>query len=204
MRYVLLTGGAGFIGSHTCVEVMAAGWTPVVVDNLANSSAAVLDRIQTIAGRRPAFEEADIRDRDALDRVFRKHAIDAVLHFAGLKSVAESVADPRSYYDNNIVGTLTLTEVMQQHGVTRIVFSSSATVYEPTEAMPLVEDARLGPVNPYGRSKWMTEQILRDIAAADRRWQVLLLRYFNPVGAHESGLIGEDPAGTPNNLMPEP
>ena len=202
MRNVLLTGGAGFIGSHTCVEVMAAGWTPVIVDNLVNSSATVLDRIEAIAGRRPAFVNGDIRDRDALDRVFREHEIDAVLHFAGLKSVAESVADPRSYYDNNIVGTLTLTEVMQQHGVTRIVFSSSATVYEPTEAMPLVEDARLGPVNPYGRSKWMTEQILRDIAAADRRWQVLLLRYFNPVGAHESGLIGEDPAGTPNNLMP--
>ena len=202
MPAVLLTGGTGFIGSHTCVEVMTAGWTPVIVDNLCNSSAVVLDRIALITGRRPAFIEADIRDRAALDRIFGEHPIDAVVHFAGLKAVAESVAEPLRYYDNNVVGTMTLLEAMNRHRVKRMVFSSSATVYGTAEKMPLTEDSPLGAVNPYGRSKLMIEQILGDVAAADPEWRVMLLRYFNPVGAHESGLIGEDPTGIPNNLMP--
>jgi UDP-glucose 4-epimerase len=202
MATVLLTGGTGYIGSHTCVEVMAAGWTPVVVDNLCNSSALVLDRIETIAGRRPAFVTADIRDSNAIDRTFRQYQVDAVIHFAGLKSVGESVADPLRYYENNVAGTMVLVDAMQRHGVKRIVFSSSATVYGMAEKMPLTEDAPLGPINPYGRTKLMVEQILRDVVAADPEWRAMLLRYFNPVGAHESGLIGEDPAGIPNNLMP--
>ena len=202
MRCVLLTGGTGFIGSHTCIELMAAGWTPVIVDNLANSSAAVLGRIEAIAGRRPEFVKADIRDRGALDAVFRSRRIDAVVHFAGLKAVNESVANPLHYYENNVVGTLALVEAMRRYEVTRIVFSSSATVYGTGEKMPLREDALLGPVNPYGRTKLMGEQILRDVAAINAEWRVFLLRYFNPVGAHASGLIGEDPIGTPNNLMP--
>ena len=202
MPIVLLTGATGYIGSHTCVEVMAAGWTPVILDNLCNSSVGVLARIEQIAGRRPAFVEADIRDRAALDRIFREHAFDAVVHFAGLKSVGESVADPLRYYENNVAGTIVLIEAMRRHDVKRIVFSSSATVYGIAEKMPLTEDSPLGAVNPYGSTKLMVEQILRDVAAADPAWRVMLLRYFNPVGAHASGLIGEDPAGTPNNLMP--
>jgi UDP-glucose 4-epimerase len=202
MATVLLTGGTGYIGSHTCVEVMAAGWTPVVVDNLCNSSAAVLDRVETIAGRRPAFVRADIRDNDALDRIFQQHAVDAVVHFAGLKAVGESVADPLRYYDNNVVGTIALVDAMRRHGVKRIVFSSSATVYGMAETMPLTEDSPLCPVNPYGRTKLMVEQILRDMVAGEPGWRAMLLRYFNPVGAHPSGLIGENPLGMPNNLMP--
>lgn len=202
MRCVLLTGGTGFIGSHTCIELMAAGWAPVIVDNLANSSAAVLDRIEAIAGRRPEFLKADIRDRGALDAAFRGRRIDAVVHFAGLKAVGESVANPLRYYENNVAGTLVLIEAMLRYEVKRIVFSSSATVYGTTEKMPLAEDALLGPINPYGRTKLMVEQILRDVAAANAGWRAFLLRYFNPVGAHASGLIGEDPIGTPNNLMP--
>jgi len=202
MRCVLLTGATGFIGSHTCVEVMAAGWTPIIVDNLCNSSVVVLDRIALITGQRPAFVKGDIRDRTALDRIFGEHAIEAVVHFAGLKAVGESVAEPLRYYDNNVGGTLTLVDAMSRHRVKRIVFSSSATVYGMAERMPLTEDSPVGAVNPYGHSKVMIEQILRDTAAADPDWRVMLLRYFNPVGAHESGLIGEDPAGIPNNLMP--
>ena len=202
MSLVLLTGATGYIGSHTCVEVMAAGWTPVIVDNLCNSSPVVLDRIEQITGTRPAFVNADVRDRDALDRVFRQYAIDAVVHFAGLKAVGESVTDPLRYYENNVVGTTVLLDAMNRHGVQRIVFSSSATVYGMTEKMPLTEESPLEPVNPYGRSKLVVEQILRDLAAADPAWRVMLLRYFNPVGAHASGLIGEDPIGVPNNLMP--
>ena len=202
MPIVLLTGATGYIGSHTCVEVMASGWTPVIVDNLCNSSALVLDRIERITGRRPTFVEADVRDRETLDRVFRAHPVDAVVHFAGLKAVGESVAEPLRYYENNVVGTIVLLEAMNRHHVKRLVFSSSATVYGTTEKMPLLEDSPLGAVNPYGRTKVMSEQILRDVAAADSGWRVMLLRYFNPVGAHESGLIGEDPAGMPNNLMP--
>ena len=202
MATVLLTGGTGFIGSHTCVEVMAAGWTPVVVDNLCNSSAVVLDRIETIAGRRPAFVQADIRDAGAMDRIFQEHRVDAVIHFAGLKAVGESVADPLRYYENNVVGTIVLIDAMRRHDVRRIVFSSSATVYGTAQTMPLTEDTALGPINPYGRTKLMVEQVLRDVVAADPECRAMLLRYFNPVGAHESGLIGEDPAGIPNNLMP--
>ncbi len=202
MQNVLLAGGTGYIGSHTCVEVMAAGWTPVVVDNLCNSSMVVLDRIETITGHRPAFVNADIRDAEAIDRIFRQYQVDAVIHFAGLKAVGESVAEPLRYYENNVVGTVTLIDAMQRHGVKRIVFSSSATVYGMAEKMPLTEDAPLGPINPYGRTKLMVEQIIRDVVAADPQWRAMLLRYFNPVGAHTSGLIGEDPAGIPNNLMP--
>jgi UDP-glucose 4-epimerase len=202
MPVVLLTGGTGYIGSHTCVELMAAGWMPVVVDNLCNSSPVVLDRIERIAGRRPAFVAADVRDRGTLDRVFGEHPIDAVVHFAGLKSVGESVAEPLRYYENNVVGTTVLLDAMTRHRVTKIVFSSSATVYGVAETMPLTEDSPLGPINPYGRTKLMIEQILGDIAAAAPEWRVMLLRYFNPVGAHASGLIGEDPVGVPNNLMP--
>ena len=202
MPAVLLTGATGFIGSHTCIEVMAAGWTPVIVDNLCNSSPVVLDKIEQITGQRPAFVKADIRDRAGLDRLFAEYAFDAVVHFAGLKSVGESVAEPLRYYENNVDGTIALLDTMNRHGVKRVVFSSSATVYGITERMPLTEDSPLGATNPYGRSKLMVEQVLRDMAAADPAWRVMLLRYFNPVGAHESGLIGEDPRGTPNNLMP--
>jgi len=192
----------GYVGSHACVELMAAGWAVVVVDNLCNSSAGVLERIERIAGQAPIFIEADVRDANALDRVFREYPIDAVVHFAGLKAVAESVEQPLRYYENNIGGTMVLVDVMQRHGVTRIVFSSSATVYAPSQTMPLDEDSPLGPVNPYGRTKLVTEEILADVADADATWRVMLLRYFNPVGAHASGLIGEDPVGIPNNLMP--
>ena len=202
MTNVLLTGAAGFIGSHTCVEGISAGWTPIIIDNLCNSSAAVLARIERITGRMPEFIEADIRDRAALDVIFGKHAIDAVVHFAGLKAVGESMANPLRYYENNVVGTTVLLDAMNRHGVKRIVFSSSATVYGIAKQMPLTEDSPVGPVNPYGHTKLMVEQVLRDVAAADPEWRIILLRYFNPVGAHESGLIGEDPAGIPNNLMP--
>ncbi len=202
MRSVLLTGGTGFIGSHTCIELMAAGFEPVLFDNLCNSSAKVIDRIEAIAGRRPTFVEADVRDRAALDRAFREHDIDAVVHFAGLKAVGESVADPLRYYANNVEGTLVLVDAMRRRGVRAMVFSSSATVYGTAARMPLQEDAPLSPINPYGRSKLMVEQMLGDVAAGDPSFRIMLLRYFNPVGAHPSGLIGEDPRGTPNNLMP--
>ena len=202
MPVVVLTGGTGYIGSHTCVELIAAGWDPIIVDNLCNSSPLVLDRIERITGRRPTFVNADVRDRSALERVFSEHRIDAVVHFAGLKAVGVSMAEPLGYYENNVAGTIVLLEAMQRNGVARIVFSSSATVYGTAEKMPLTEASALGPTNPYGRTKLMIEQILGDVAAADPAWRVMLLRYFNPVGAHSSGLIGEDPAGIPNNLMP--
>ena len=202
MSTVLLTGGAGYIGSHTCVELIGAGWRPVILDNLSNSSARVLERIERITGHRPAFVQADIRDASALNTTFSGCKIDAVVHFAGLKAVAESVAQPLRYYENNVTGTLTLLERMHAHGVTRIVFSSSATVYGISETMPLTEDAPVGPINPYGRTKLMIEQILSDLVATEPQWCATLLRYFNPVGAHPSGHIGEDPAGIPNNLMP--
>jgi UDP-glucose 4-epimerase len=202
MPFVLLTGATGFIGSHTCVEVLAAGWTPIIVDNLCNSSVAVLARIEKITGRMPEFVEADVRDKAALDRIFGQHPIEAVVHFAGLKAVGESMAEPLRYYENNVVGTTVLLDTMSRHGVKRIVFSSSATVYGTADKMPLTEDSPVGAVNPYGRSKLIVEQILRDIASADTKWRVMILRYFNPVGAHDSGLIGEDPTGIPNNLMP--
>lgn len=202
MPSVLLTGGTGFIGSHTCVELMAAGWTPILFDNLCNSSKLVVDRIEAIAGRRPPFIEADLRDRAAVDRALRDFPVEAVIHFAGLKSVGESIAHPLRYYENNVTGTLVLLDAMRRHGVHGIVFSSSATVYGMAETMPLKEDAPTAPTNAYGRTKLMVEEILADAVASDPSQRAMLLRYFNPVGAHGSGLIGEDPGGVPNNLMP--
>ncbi len=199
---ILVTGGAGYIGSHTCVELMAAGFEPVIVDNLVNSKREAVVRIGRIAGRSPVFVEADCRDGDALDRVFAEHAIDAVIHFAGLKAVGESVAKPLLYYDVNVHGTLVLVDAMTRAGVKRLVFSSSATVYGDPHALPIREDFPIRTTNPYGASKAMVERVLTDVAAADPAWRIALLRYFNPVGAHASGLIGEDPAGIPNNLMP--
>ncbi len=199
---ILVTGGAGYIGSHTCVELMAAGFTPVIVDNLVNSKREAGARIARIAGREPVFVEADVRDADALDRVFAAHRIDAVIHFAGLKAVGESVAQPLAYYDNNVNGTLVLVDAMRRANVSRLVFSSSATVYGAPHALPIREDFPIQTTNPYGASKAMVERVLTDVAHADPAWRIALLRYFNPVGAHESGLIGEDPAGIPNNLMP--
>lgn len=201
-RTILLTGSTGYVGSHTAVELIGAGYETVLLDNLVNSSPTVVDRIATITGTRPVFVEGDVRDRATVDRVFAAHPIDAVVHFAGLKAVAESVVHPLDYYANNVGGTMTLLEGMEARGVRRLVFSSSATVYDPASAMPLSESSPIGPVNPYGESKRMVERILADLARSDKRWQVLALRYFNPVGAHPSGLIGEDPRGTPNNLMP--
>jgi UDP-glucose 4-epimerase len=202
MSTILITGGTGYIGSHTVVELMQAGHDVVIVDNLCNSSIRVLDRLQTLCGRRPAFVQADVRDAAALDRVFAEHKIGGVIHFAGLKAVGESVAQPLHYVDNNVGGTLALLQAMQRAGVYRIVFSSSATVYGEPEAVPIPETCRLQVTNPYGRTKLMCEDILRDLQASDPHWQVAILRYFNPVGAHESGLIGEAPQGVPSNLMP--
>lgn len=201
-RTVLVTGGAGYIGSHTCVELLAAGYKPVIVDNLVNSKRQALARIARIAGRDPIFVEADIRDADALDRTFAAHPVDAVIHFAGLKAVGESVGQPLLYYDNNVGGTLVLLAAMRRAQVRRLVFSSSATVYGDPHALPIREDFPVQTTNPYGTSKAMIERMLTDVATAEPDWHVALLRYFNPVGAHESGLIGEDPAGIPNNLMP--
>jgi UDP-glucose 4-epimerase len=199
---VLLTGGAGYIGSHTAVECLEAGHEVLVFDNLSNSSVKSLDRVAKIAGRRVRFVEGDIRDRAALHALFAKHAIDAVVHFAGLKAVGESVEKPLLYYDNNIAGSIALFEVMAEVGVKSVVFSSSATVYGDPATVPITEDFPLSATNPYGWSKLFIETMLRDIARADGGWSIALLRYFNPVGAHESGLIGEDPRGIPNNLMP--
>ncbi|MFD2111758.1 UDP-glucose 4-epimerase GalE [Thiorhodococcus fuscus] len=199
---VLVTGGAGYIGSHTCVELLAAGMEVVVVDNLSNSKQEALRRVQSIAGRPLGFIRADLRDRAALDAIFGSHDFDAVIHFAGLKAVGESVQKPLEYYDNNIGGTLRLCEAMAAAGVKRIVFSSSATVYGDPASVPIREDFPLSATNPYGRSKLFIEEILRDLWISDPHWSVSLLRYFNPVGAHPSGLIGEDPNGIPNNLMP--
>jgi UDP-glucose 4-epimerase len=202
MPTVLLTGGTGYIGSHTCVELINAGYHAVLFDNLCNSSAVVIDRIEKITGKRPSFVEGDIRDRAALDGVLENHRIDAVVHFAGLKAVADSVARPLDYYLNNVAGSATLVDAMHAHDVRRMVFSSSATVYDPNAEMPLKETSPTRPVNPYGRAKLMVEEMLEDISRADPRWRIMCLRYFNPVGAHESGLIGEDPRDRPNNLMP--
>ena len=200
--HILVTGGAGYIGSHTCVELIAAGFTPIVVDNLVNSKREAIARIERIAGRAPVFVEADVRDGAALDRIFAAHPIAATIHFAGLKAVGESVAEPLRYYENNVAGTLVLVDAMRRAGVKRLVFSSSATVYGDPQALPIREDATIQTTNPYGTSKAMVERVLTDVATADRDWRIALLRYFNPVGAHESGLIGEDPSGIPNNLMP--
>ncbi|MDQ7990622.1 MAG: UDP-glucose 4-epimerase GalE [Candidatus Dactylopiibacterium sp.] len=203
MSQVLVTGGAGYIGTHTCVELLAAGHDVVVVDNFSNSKREALARVEEIAGRPLAAVHAlDVRDRAGLRAVFAAHAIDAVIHFAALKAVGESVAQPLRYYDNNIGGTVALAETMAEAGVKTLVFSSSATVYGDPASVPIREDFPTGPTNPYGRTKWMMEFVLEDLAAADPAWRVALLRYFNPVGAHPSGRIGEDPNGIPNNLMP--
>jgi UDP-glucose 4-epimerase len=203
MKTILITGGAGYIGSHACVEFLNAGYDIVVLDNLCNSSPESLRRVRELTGLDFPFVEGDIRDRDLLDRLFRDHDIDAVIHFAGLKAVGESVDKPLLYYDNNIAGSVTLFEAMQAAGVKTVVFSSSATVYGDPASVPIREDFPVGATtNPYGRSKLIIEQILGDVAHSDPGWSIALLRYFNPVGAHKSGRIGEDPRGIPNNLMP--
>ena len=200
---VLVTGGAGYIGSHTCVELMQSGHEVVVIDNLCNSNPKSLERVETLTGRHVKFYQGDVRDEALLRRIFAENEIDSVIHFAGLKAVGESVAQPWRYYDNNLNSTLVLTKVMADAGVKRIIFSSSATVYSGDNEMPLRETSRTGGcTNPYGWTKYMTEQILSGMAHADPAWSVVLLRYFNPIGAHESGIIGEDPRGIPNNLMP--
>jgi len=202
MATYLVTGGAGYIGSHTVVELLARGDDVVVVDNLDNSKREAVRRSERLGGRPVVFYPDDLLDRAALDRIFATHAIDGVIHFAGLKAVGESVAMPLRYYHNNLTGTLHLMQAMQDAGCRRLVFSSSATVYGDPERVPITEDARLQTTNPYGRTKFMIEEMLRDQCIADERWQVILLRYFNPVGAHPSGEIGEDPQGIPNNLLP--
>lgn len=199
---ILVTGGTGYIGSHTVVELMKIGHDVLIVDNLSNSKFGVIDRIEHIVGRRPGFIQFDIRDRPAMRTLFTDHHFDAVIHFAGLKAVGESVAQPVRYYDNNVYGSLVLFETMAEASVKRLVFSSSASVYGDPHAVPIKEDFPLAPTNPYGRSKLMIEEMLHDIVRSDACWSIAILRYFNPVGAHESGLIGEDPKGTPNNLMP--
>ena len=200
---VLVTGGMGYIGSHTCVELLEQGMDVVVVDNLVNSSAEAGRRVEQITGRPLKFYQMDVRDRAGLDRIFTEQKIDCVIHFAGLKAVGESVQMPLEYYDNNLGSTITLCEAMRDHGVRQIIFSSSATVYSGDNEMPLYETSRTGNcTNPYGWTKYVCEQILRDYVVADPGWSVVLLRYFNPIGAHPSGLIGEDPRGVPNNLMP--
>ena len=199
---ILVTGGAGYIGSHTCVEMQNAGYDIIVIDNLDNSSSESLKRVEKITGKPIKFYEEDVRNKDALRKIFGENDIEAVIHFAGLKAVGESVREPIMYYDNNLISTLVLLEVMNEFGVKKIVFSSSATVYGVATEMPLVEGMPLGAINPYGRTKYFIEEMLRDLYVADKDWCIALLRYFNPIGAHESGTIGEDPKGIPNNLMP--
>ena len=200
---ILVTGGAGYIGSHTCVELLNEGFEVVVIDNFSNSKSSSLDAIKKITGKDFKFHEIDYLDKDALNKVFEENKIDAVINFAGFKAVGESVQKPIEYYTNNISGALNLLDVMRKHNVKKFVFSSSATVYGNPEKIPLTEDCKIGgTTNPYGTSKLFIEQILKDIYASDNSWDIIILRYFNPVGAHESGLIGEDPKGIPNNLMP--
>jgi UDP-glucose 4-epimerase len=199
---ILVTGGVGYIGSHTVVELQNAGYDVVVVDNLSNAQRSVQDQVQKITGKSFDFVEADIRDRAAMEAAFAAHKVDAVIHFAGLKAVGESVAQPLRYYDNNVSGSVVLFETMAKFGVKTLVFSSSATVYGDPASVPITEDFPLSATNPYGRSKLMIEDILRDLIKAEPDWHIALLRYFNPVGAHESGLIGESPSGIPNNLVP--
>jgi len=201
-KTVLCTGGAGYIGSHTCVELLEAGYSVVVIDNLCNSSADSLDRVKQITGKDLVFYHADIRDSAALNRIFSQHAIATVIHFAGLKAVGESTQIPLDYYENNIAGSINLFQAMKRHHVKSIVFSSSATVYGDPHRVPIKEDFPTSATNPYGRSKLIIEEILQDLFKSDSAWRIALLRYFNPVGAHESGLIGENPKGIPNNLMP--
>lgn len=200
---ILVTGGAGYIGSHTCIELINAGYDVVVLDNLSNSSEKSLERVTQITGKKVPFYKVDILDREGMNEVFEKESIDSVIHFAGLKAVGESVAKPLEYYHNNITGTLLLCDVMRSHNVKNIIFSSSATVYGDPAFIPITEDCPKGKItNPYGQTKSMLEQILTDLHVADPEWNVVLLRYFNPIGAHESGMIGEDPKGIPNNLLP--
>lgn len=200
---ILVTGGAGFIGSHTCVELLQSGHEVVVVDNLVNSSQEAINRVEKITGKKAVFYEGDLLDKVFLEDVFAKEQIDCVIHFAGLKAVGESVQKPLEYYHNNLTGSFMLLQVMREHGVKNLVFSSSATVYGDPHALPIREDFPLGQVtNPYGRTKLFQEEIYRDIYRADPSWNIILLRYFNPIGAHESGMIGEDPNGIPNNLVP--
>ncbi len=207
-KTILVTGGAGYIGSHACVELLQSGYNVIVVDNLVNSKLESLKRVQEITGKTLTFYQIDLRDRAALTEVFAKEPIDAVMHFAGLKAVGESCQQPLRYYDNNIYGTLVLLEIMAETNIRNLVFSSSATVYGIADTVKFTEDLPLGAINPYGRTKQMIEDILRDLSAADEfkpdgsPWKIALLRYFNPIGAHESGTIGEDPNGIPNNLMP--
>jgi UDP-glucose 4-epimerase len=199
---ILVTGGTGYIGSHTCVQLIEKGWHPVILDSLVNSKVSVLDRIEQITGHRPPFIKADVRDADAVSTVLKEHAIDAVIHFAGLKAVGESVEQPQRYYDNNVHGSKVLFEAMQKCGVKTLVFSSSATVYGHSSAPPWNEQVPTSPANPYGRSKLLVDKFMADVAATDTSCSLTSLRYFNPVGAHPSGLMGEDPQGIPNNLMP--
>ena len=200
---ILVTGGAGYIGSHTCVELLKANHEVVIVDNLYNSNEKAVSRVEEISGKKVTFYEEDIRNFDGLDAIFAKENVDAVIHFAGLKAVGESVRKPIEYYTNNVAGTLTLVDVMRKHNVKNIIFSSSATVYGSPAQIPISEECPKGVcTNPYGWSKWMLEQILMDVHTSDPEWNVILLRYFNPIGAHESGMIGEDPKGIPNNLLP--
>ncbi|MBR4378464.1 MAG: UDP-glucose 4-epimerase GalE [Bacilli bacterium] len=203
MKKILVTGGMGYIGSHTVIQLYEAGYEPIIVDNLVNSKPEVLNRIEKIIGKRPLFYEYDVRDEENLNKIFEKHDIFAVIHFAGLKSVGESVQKPQLYFDNNIGSTEVLLRVMEKHNCKNIVFSSSATVYGNPERVPIYEEDKLGPTtNPYGETKLRIEYLLKDVAKNDKSWNIVLLRYFNPIGAHKSGLIGEDPQGIPNNLMP--
>ncbi len=199
---ILVTGGAGYIGSHTCIEMINAGYDVVVIDNLDNSSDQSLKRVEKITGKSVKFYKDDVRDKEALRKIFRENKIEAAIHFAGLKAVGESVREPIMYYNNNLQSTIALIEVMNEFDVKKIVFSSSATVYGVATEMPLKEGMPLGAINPYGRTKYFIEEILRDLYISDNNWSIALLRYFNPIGAHKSGLIGEDPKGIPNNLMP--
>ncbi len=199
---VLVTGGMGYIGSHTCIQMIEQGMTPIIVDNLDNSKQSVLDRIELVSGVRPLFYQGDIRDKAFLDTLFAKHTIDSVIHFAGLKAVGESVAKPLEYYDNNVTGTLVLVDAMRRAGVNSIIFSSSATVYGDPASVPINESFPTSATNPYGRSKLIVEECLTDFQMANPDWSITLLRYFNPVGSHPSGELGEDPQGIPNNLMP--
>ena len=202
MAKILVTGGCGYIGSHTVLELLNKNYQVVAVDNFSNSSFESLRRVQKLTGKQVAFYEADIRDRDAMEKIFSEHTFDAVIHFAAFKAVGESCKLPLKYYENNISGTVTLLQVMEKYNVKKIIFSSSATVYGDPEKLPLDETCRLSTTNPYGSTKLMMENIMQDVQKADPAWNIILLRYFNPVGAHESGLIGEDPKGIPNNLMP--
>ncbi len=199
---ILVTGGAGYIGSHTCVELLNSGYRVVVIDNLCNSSVEALKRVEKITGKAITFYHNDLLDQDALDHIFKKEEITAVIHFAGLKAVGESVLKPLEYYYNNLTGTLILCDAMKKYNVKKLIFSSSATVYGHVSSVPITEDFPLSVTNPYGRTKLMIEEILRDVFVSDPEWNIILLRYFNPIGAHKSGMIGENPTGIPNNLLP--